>query len=137
MKSAFLIVAALCATCYAQQLASKEPIQIVKYVNEGVGPEGAYQWGFETANGIAAEEQGSLKNAGTENESIQVQGSARWTSEDGTPIELTYVADENGFQPRGAHLPTPPPIPEAIQRSLEYIAAHPQQEENALKQKKY
>ncbi|XP_045472420.1 endocuticle structural glycoprotein SgAbd-8-like [Harmonia axyridis] len=129
MKSMFVIIAALCATCYAQQLATKEPIPIVKYINEGVGPEGAYQWGYETGNGIAAEEQGQLKNAGTENEAIQVQGSAQWTADDGTPIQLTYIADENGFQPQGSHLPTPPPIPAAIQRSLEWNAAHPEKED--------
>ncbi|XP_045472418.1 endocuticle structural glycoprotein SgAbd-8-like [Harmonia axyridis] len=129
MKSIFLIAAALCATCYAQQAATKEPIPIIKYDNEGVGPDGSYQWSFETGNGIVAEEQGQLKNAGSENEAIAVQGSAKWTSDDGTPIQLTYIADENGFQPQGDHLPTPPPIPPAIQRALEWIAANPEPEE--------
>lgn len=35
---------------------------------------------------------------------------------------MTYTADEHGFHPQGAHLPTPPPIPEAIQKSLEQNA---------------
>lgn len=83
---------------------------------------------YETANGIQAQEQGVARAVGQE-VSIAAQGSFAYTSPEGEQISLAYVADENGFQPQGAHLPTPPPIPAAIQRALEYIAAHPQPEE--------
>lgn len=72
-----------------------------------------------------------MKNAGQPEQEAQVaQGQFAYTSPEGQRIQLTYIADENGFQPTGDHLPTPPPIPEAIQRALEYIAAHP--EENGI-----
>lgn len=71
-----------------------------------------------------------MKNLGNPEQETQfAQGGYQYTAPDGTRISLTYTADENGFVPQGAHLPTPPPIPEAIQRALEYIAAHPEENE--------
>lgn len=75
------------------------------------------------------EEQGYLENAGEpEQESQVVQGQFQYTSPEGELIQLTYIADKNGFQPQGAHLPTPPPIPPAIQRALDFIASLPQKQ---------
>ena len=36
-------------------------------------------------------------------------GSYSYTAADGTPVLITFVADENGFQPEGDALPTPVP----------------------------
>ncbi|KAM3962630.1 cuticular protein RR-1 motif 3 [Aphomia sociella] len=87
-----------------------------------------YNYAYETSNGIAAQERGQLKNVGREDEAIEVQGSNQYTAPDGTPIQISYVANEFGYQPQGSHLPTPPPpqpIPEYIQRAIAYIAANP------------
>ncbi|KAI4465721.1 cuticle protein [Holotrichia oblita] len=96
-------------------------IPIISYENENNG-DGSYRFSYETGNGIKAQEEGFLKNAGSESEAQSAAGSFSYTAPDGQKIELTYTADENGFQPQGAHLPTPPPIPEAILRSLEQNA---------------
>lgn len=88
-----------------------------------VQPEG-YSYNYETSNGIAAQEQGGLSG-----EAIAAQGSYQFTAPDGTPIQLSYIANEGGFQPQGAHIPTPPPIPDQILRALEYIRTHPPKEE--------
>lgn len=85
---------------------------------------------YETANGITAEEQGQLKNAGNpETEALEATGSFKYTADDGTPIAVSYIANEGGFQPQGDHIPTPPPIPPAIQRALDWLAANPEPEE--------
>lgn len=85
---------------------------------------------YETENGISAQEQGQLTGgSGKEGPAVAAQGGFQYTSPDGTPIQLQYVADENGFQPQGAHLPVAPPIPPAIARALEWIAAHPEPEQ--------
>lgn len=66
-----------------------------------------------------------VREVGAEEPALEVQGSFQYVAPDGTPISLTYVANEGGFQPQGDHLPTPPPIPDAIRRALEYIASQP------------
>lgn len=51
-------------------------------------------------NGIKAQEQGEVKNKGTDNEIQSVRGSYSYTGPDGILYEVTYIADENGFQPQ-------------------------------------
>lgn len=73
-----------------------------------------YQYVYETENGIRAEESGQAQGNGH-----SVQGAYSYTGDDGQVYTVTYTADETGFHAQGAHLPTPPPVPEAIVRSLE------------------
>nr|XP_021207423.1 cuticular protein RR-1 motif 37 isoform X1 [Bombyx mori] len=90
--------------------------------------DGSYQFSYETDNGIKAEETGSLKKASGPDASdvIIAQGAFSYTAPDGTVISLNYVADDDGgFKPEGAHLPTPPPIPPAIQKALDFLATAP------------
>lgn len=82
--------------------------------------DGSYQYQFDTTNGIAAQESGVGGH--------YASGSSAYYAPDGQLISLSYTADENGFHPSGEHLPTPPPIPAAILKSLEYIRTHPNQE---------
>lgn len=85
--------------------------------DSSINPDGSYQYAYETSNGINAEEQG----VGGE----QATGSFSYVSPEGENIQINYVADAGGFQPSGSYVPTPPPIPEAILKALEYIAANP------------
>lgn len=84
------------ATSLEQQ---KPPIPIIRSESKH-NDDGSYDFQYETGNGISVAEQGYVKNAGQQDNEIQVaQGYFQYTSDDGTPISLKYIADENGFQP--------------------------------------
>ena len=123
-----ILLAAVIAIAVAQQQPSSTPIPILRQSQEGPNPDGSYKWSYETGNGITAEEEGHLKNAGSENEAMEAIGMFAYTAPDGTPIRLEYIANENGFQPKGDHIPTPPPIPPEILKALEWNAAHPEED---------
>lgn len=69
--------------------------------NSDIQPDGQYHYEYETGNGIAAKEGGLAAKS--------VHGSYSYTAPDGTPVHMSYIADENGFQPTGSHLPVAPP----------------------------
>ncbi|KAJ0179905.1 hypothetical protein K1T71_004496 [Dendrolimus kikuchii] len=96
--------------------------QIVKLSNE-INPDGSYSYFYETDNGIAAQEQGVPRDLGGNPpvRPVVAQGSFSYTSPEGVPVSLRYIADENGFQPESSALPTPPPLPPQIARALAYI----------------
>jgi hypothetical protein len=47
-----------------------------------------------------------VNNLGSENESISVRGSFSFVGDDGQTYTVTYIADENGFQPSAPHIPS-------------------------------
>ncbi|XP_026486353.1 endocuticle structural glycoprotein ABD-4-like [Vanessa tameamea] len=128
MKMKILLILAFVAiAASAPQKPADQVIAILKQEFDQQA-DGSYVYSYETENGIKADETGSLKKATGPDSSdvIIAQGSFSYTAPDGTVINLSYVADdENGFRPEGAHLPTPPPIPPAIQKALDYIASLP------------
>jgi hypothetical protein len=120
-----VIVLAFVAAAFAQRgQQPQQPIPILAYENEVPG-DGTYRYSYQTGDGITAEEQGEQRPVPDENGVVEPgtvnRGSFSYTSPEGQLITVTYIADENGFQPTGDHLPTPPPVPLAIQRSLNLI----------------
>jgi len=64
-------------------------------------------------------ENGHLKNLGDPEGPVNVKsGSYSFVSTDGVRYTVNWTADENGFRASGAHLPTPPPIPAEILKTL-------------------
>ncbi|XP_076269447.1 larval cuticle protein LCP-22-like [Rhynchophorus ferrugineus] len=102
-----------------QYLVQKQPAILRSYSD--IKPDGSYRYSYQTENGIVAQERGYQRylpsGAGT-----VARGSYRYTSPEGRPIVVSYVADQNGFRPISSALPTPPPVPAAILRALDYIA---------------
>ncbi|CAG9795952.1 unnamed protein product [Diatraea saccharalis] len=96
------------------QAAYDRAANVIQLENE-VGSD-AYRYSFETDNGISASENGVATNG------VQAQGGYSYTGDDGQVYSVTYTADEGGYQPKGDHLPTPPPIPVEILKSLEQNA---------------
>ncbi|XP_058460930.1 flexible cuticle protein 12-like [Malaya genurostris] len=95
---------ALLIAAFAAPVDDSRSAQILKYDSENIGIDG-YRFEFETSDGTARQEQAELRNAGTDTESIVVRGSYSYIGPDGTQYVISYVADENGFQPEGAHIP--------------------------------
>ncbi|KMQ84145.1 larval cuticle protein lcp-17 [Lasius niger] len=82
-----------------------------------------YSYKYNTDTGIQAQEDGHLNNKGTDQ---KARGSYSYTDNDGNTFQVSYIANENGFQPEGAHLPRVPP---RIKKVLQYIAEHPEENE--------
>ncbi|XP_065205371.1 endocuticle structural glycoprotein SgAbd-4-like [Planococcus citri] len=101
----------------------EQQVPIVKQLAE-VNYDGTFKNSYETGNGIIVDESGYVKQVGPEVAQV-IQGSSAYTSPEGQVIQLQYIADENGYQPQGAHLPTPPPADPVILKSLEYLASLP------------
>lgn len=123
-----IVLCALASMTTAASLAGyTTPIPILRQSLDGPNPDGSYSYSYETANGIQAQEIGYVNYVGTQTEARavqQAQGSYTFTAPNGEVVQVNYVANENGFQPQGSHIPQTPP---AILKALEYNAAHPEQ----------
>jgi Insect cuticle protein len=113
----FVLLASLTDECHASVSLSNdinETLSSFADENEPHSGDGRYRYKYLTGNGIMAQEEGYLNNPGAQYPDYPEQvavGSYSYTAPDGQLISLTYKADANGFQPEGAHLPTPPSLP--------------------------
>lgn len=90
---------AIVFSVYLFQAYSQQPrnfVPITSYQND-VNYDGSYQFSYTSGDGSQQQARGFVKNLGQKNLEAQVvQGSYSYTSPEGTPITVTYIADENG-----------------------------------------
>ncbi|KAJ3633260.1 hypothetical protein MTP99_010223 [Tenebrio molitor] len=104
MKTSFIALICIIGAAKARPQNPYHHSYITKYYNDNPGF-GRYQYGFETSHGSRHDESGEVRNVGSEHESLAVRGSYSYVGPDGVTYTVHYVADQNGFQPQGEHLP--------------------------------
>ncbi|KZS06872.1 Cuticular protein 67Fb [Daphnia magna] len=118
-KMKFIIALAFLAVAIAAPQGDKKPIEIISS-NSEMNADGSYSFAFESEDGTKVQESGNQKQVGPKPEDIGTvsKGSYSFTTPDGVVLTVNWVADENGFQATGNHLPTPPPMPEHVVKML-------------------
>merc|ERR1712128_81567 len=102
----------------ARSLDSDESFEIIPILRESsiLEEDGTHNFEYESANGIVRSESGDAYG--------NKQGVISFTHPDGTPFYMTFVADENGFQPQSDSLPVAPafphPIPQFVLDQIEF-----------------
>ncbi|RZC42799.1 flexible cuticle protein 12, partial [Asbolus verrucosus] len=94
-----IVLAALLAVALARPQNKDGEAYIVRSENNNIGV-GGYNFNYETSNGVSHDESAELRNEGREDESIAVRGQYSFVGPDGVTYTVTYIADENGFQPQ-------------------------------------
>ena len=67
------------------------------------------------------EESGAQKQITRDEAGTVSRGSYSYKQPDGTTVTVTWTADENGFQAKGAHLPVAPSMPEHVVKMLKNL----------------
>ncbi|KAI9566002.1 hypothetical protein GHT06_009800 [Daphnia sinensis] len=122
-----LLIAAVCASPLglssaptAADAPPAEPItttQIPILKQELSNENGTFVNNFATGHGIVVNESGNQKQIGLESGTVS-SGSFSFVNPEGATITVTWIANENGFQATGDHLPTPPPTPDHVAKML-------------------
>ncbi|CAL4060535.1 unnamed protein product [Meganyctiphanes norvegica] len=104
---------------------SQESAEII--TDDRVHPDayGKYSFDVETTNGIRRSESGSPASNGASGQIGQVA----FTFPNGEDFELSFVANENGYQPQSPFLPVAPafphPIPDFVLEQIEFARNNP------------
>ncbi|XP_023954033.1 larval cuticle protein 1 [Bicyclus anynana] len=105
-----IIVALALVAVAAGAAVEYEPPKILRSEYDQT-PQGGYNFGFETENGISRIETGEPKEVlDADNKPqvvVAVRGSYTYTDKEGNVVTVNYSADENGFKAEGPSIPKP------------------------------
>merc|ERR1712011_27391 len=125
MKSMILFAIFLAVAAAAPAPEEAAPvILIVKQTQNHDTEKQEYSFSYEAENGIVVSESGVQKQFGDKPEDAGTVSQGKYSyPEDSVTYTVPWVADENGFQATGDHLPTPPPMPEHVVKMLADLRA--------------
>ncbi|CAH0399469.1 unnamed protein product [Chilo suppressalis] len=110
------------------------PSPVIK--NELVyGDNGSYKYEYQIADGTHVGEEGYYTDPKGTDESLVKKGWYSYPGQDGKIYTVTYWADHTGYHATGDHIPTPPPVPPAIQAALDQQAKEEAAKAEAQKNK--
>lgn len=96
------------------------PIAILRSTLNSHGTPGferAFDYSFESENGIRQEAVGELKTVG-ESDVMVMRGSYEFIGDDGQNYQMNWYADETGYHAEASHLPKSVPIPDPEHAAL-------------------
>merc|ERR1712191_13642 len=124
MKSMIFFAVFLAVAAAAPAPQESPPILILKQSQNHDTEKQEYSFSYEAENGIIVSESGVQKQIRDKPEESGTVSQGKFSyPEAGVTYTITWVADENGFQATGDHLPTPPPMPEHVVKMLADLAA--------------
>ena len=91
----------------APQRNAQEVVVVKETLSDNIGLD-SYKFDYQLSDGSTREESAQVETRGAEDAILRVRGSFSFVGADGVTYTVTYIADENGFQPQGAHLPVAP-----------------------------
>ncbi|KAK9869775.1 hypothetical protein WA026_003507 [Henosepilachna vigintioctopunctata] len=102
---AVLLVLTMTCAWSANTRYSNNQGQVTILEHENNIGDGNYNFAFKTSDGSHREEKAELKNHGSKDETMVVQGSYTFVATDGNTYTVNYIADENGYRASGDHIP--------------------------------
>ncbi|XP_061719925.1 putative mediator of RNA polymerase II transcription subunit 26 [Cydia pomonella] len=97
-------------------------IPIIRLSNE-MDLDGSFSYEALGADQTHYVQHSRMENMGSDKEEQVVEGSYSYVGDNGQTYTVHYIADSNGFRATGDHLPVAPPMPEIIQRAVQYNLA--------------